>query len=110
MRVAPKERHKMLTGSHLTVCLHFNSIIVIDCGGCYGLNFAYVAVEPWLEPACYHSLLLSLFLLLLFLLLLHLIFGQWLSDKLIPLEAHKDAERQSVVTAVMMMMVKISHV
>lgn len=31
----------------------------------YGLNFAYVAVEPWLEPACYHSLLLSLFLLLL---------------------------------------------
>lgn len=65
MRVAPKERHKMLTGSHLTVCLHFNSIIVIDCGGCYGLNFAYVAVEPWLEPACYHSLLLSLFLLLL---------------------------------------------
>lgn len=63
MRVAPKERHKMLTGSHLTVCLHFNSIIVIDCGGCYGLNFAYVAVEPWLEPACYHSLLLSLFLL-----------------------------------------------
>lgn len=35
--------------------------------------------------------------------------SQWLSYKLMPLEAHKDAERKSVVMVVMMM-VKISHV